>query len=321
MTVQSKVQTEVRPSKFLQALCCPLCGGGLAQEEEPALTCKDCEWQSQTLAGDTPSFMPQAYDGPRTQTQRVAKAKPQWWLRLQTFYRRLVFWRRWVLRAQDIEPLRQQELQAVAQQLRRFVPTPRPLLLELGVGFQDHRQLYREFVQQAICSDIYRDAKAAALYGSEEDCFYGVMDVRCLPLAPQSVDVVLTSHVVEHFPDQAANLQALYDAMQPGAVACHVVPIASGLWWGHVLATFTSLLTLTPALGRGVHGEFDSMWHELRETRVQAWRRRFLASGLHLLAESPGSLALAPLPVGLTSWLSRHLGIYGSRVFVLRKPG
>lgn len=181
-----------------------------------------------------------------------------------------------------------------------------------------HLTFYREIADYAICSDIYRDPMAVQIYGTIPWAFYCLINVERLPIRDNTIDFLFTSHVVEHFPDQVNNLKALHRVLKPGAIACHVVPISAGFLLGHIIGTLANIVTLTPRLGRGVHGEYDSWWQEIQQTTVRAWLSLFRECGFELLSHAPGTLGLTPLRPSVALWLSDHLHMYGSWVFLMR---
>lgn len=196
--------------------------------------------------------------------------------------------------------------------------TRQSVLLELGVGSLDRVAFYGQWAEYAICSDIYRDPLAVRIYRDIPWAFYCLINVEQLPLRESSVDILFTSHVVEHFPNRIRNLEALHRVLKPGAIACHVVPISSGLMLGHIVGTAANIMALVPQIGRGIHGEYDSIWQELRGTTVPAWRAVYERCGFQILADAPGTLGVAPLRPPVTLWLANTLHIYGSWVFVMR---
>jgi len=316
------------PDAIRSALCCPACQSVELNESDVKFRCQSCGWQSTLVDGDTPSFAPIVYDGARTKTRRTTKPNSllnnrlRW---LKAVHKRLVPWRHWVFRnpaAQQaaIDIFRRQEMDVVQRILGEALTSRQQLLLELGVGFQDHVTFYKQLAEFAICSDIYRDPAAVEVYKDVPWIFYCLINVEQLPLRESSVDVLLTSHVVEHFPDRVNNLRALHRVLKPGAIACHVVPTATGILLGHVVATAVNVMTLVPRIGNGVHGEYDSVWQELRETTVRAWRTLFESCGFQVLREEPGTLGFAAFHSFVTHLLADTLKLrnFGSRVFVLR---
>jgi ubiquinone/menaquinone biosynthesis C-methylase UbiE len=309
-----------------QVLAYPICNHIPLNVVGSGLACRACGWESAVVGGDVISFAPVAYDGPRTQTRRVQrsnsllKERTRW---LRSAYRRCVPWRDWVFRdaaywRAAIEPLRREELRVAQELLSEAVITRQKVLLELGVGFQDHTAMYQRLAEYAIFSDVYRDPAAVEIYRGVPGAFYCLINVERLPIRESSIDVLFTSHVVEHFPDRRQNLRALHRILRPGGVACHIVPISAGFALGHLVGTAANLLTLTPRLGRGIHGEYDSAWQELRHTTVKAWRALFEQCGFEVLAARPGTLGLTPLRPAVSLWLARHLGVFGSWVFVMQ---
>jgi len=307
-------------------LCCPACESAELEESDGAYACTKCKWQSTLIGNDTPSFASVVYEEARGQTRRVSESgrlvkKFVGWLK--EVRKRIVPWRWWIFRDVDywrtaIQPLRDSEFNTAETLLSQTLTSQGQTMLELGVGFQDHRALYEKFAHCAICSDIYRDPVAAQLYSNSPNVLYGVINVDELPIRDNSIDVLFTSHVVEHFPDRENNLRALHQKLRPGAIACHVVPTATCFVLGHLVGTAANFGTLTPKIGRGIHGEYDSIWEELRLTTVPAWKEVFERCGFELMSDAPGTLGLMPMRPTHTLWLAEHLHIYGSWVFVMR---
>ncbi len=312
--------------EILKAFCCPACHSSYIQVNGQLLTCKVCDWHSSLTCGDTISFIPvdqnDAYNGvpEGIQTETARNQRFGW---VKTLHSRLVPWKRWIFRDMDywrkaIHPVRLQEIDTAKKLLVSISSEPFDLLLELGVGFQDHIDLYTQFSHHAISSDIYRDPDAVRIYRDTPSVLYCLIDVEQLPIRESSIDLLFTSHVVEHFPNRKKNLNSLHRAMKPGAVACHIVPISFGFLLGHMLGTLANALVLLPRIGRGVHGEYDSIRQELQQTTLSSWRKLFEECGFDILLDAPGALGLTPVRPKHTLWLSKRLHIYGSWVFVMK---
>jgi hypothetical protein len=97
-----------------------------------------------------------------------------------------------------------------------------------------------------------------------------------------------------------------------------VVPIASGFLLGHIIGTMANAIILRPRFGRGVHGEYNSCFDEIRQTTVSAWKHLFEQCGFEILKSAPGSLGLTPMRPSATLWLSDHFHIYGSWIFLMK---
>jgi hypothetical protein len=312
---------------FLEnVLSCPNCQQTTLDGDFETIRCTNCGWTSSKVHRDTFSFAPVVYDSARERTRRgsVLHSSPETHRdKFKALVKRAIPWRKWILKdlnywREAIAPLRQEELRKAQEILVEIIPKPKPVLLELGVGYQNHVDLYHQFARSAICSDIYRDPWAADLYNHLPWILYCLINVEKLPIRESSIDILFSSHVVEHFPYRKDNLNALHRALKPNAIACHIVPISLGFLLGHLVGTMSNLLTLTPRIGRGVHGEFDSGWQELQQTTVRYWRKLFEGSGFEIIQESPGTLGLTPLRPRFTLWVSKTFRIYGSWIFVMR---
>lgn len=313
-------------NEILKVLCCPICRSSDIHRNEQVFSCDVCGWKSSLVDGDTISFSPDIYNEPQTRTRRVLKTKsppknkPSLRKAIQS---RLRPWRQWVFRDIDywrsaIRPIRSQEMGIVENLLTEIYNGPVDLLLELGVGFQDHVDFYHQFAKSAISSDIYRDPEAVGFYRDLTNVLYCLINIEQMPIRDSSLDLVLTSHVVEHFPDRIRDLKTLHRTLKPDAIACHIVPISTGFLFGHLVGTMVNVLTLTPRIGRGIHGEYDSTWQEIRQTTLGSWRALFQECGFEIIKESPGSLGLTPLRPRLSIWLSKTFRIFGSWIFVMQ---
>ena len=209
-------------------------------------------------------------------------------------------------------------MRTIHRLMTRQIGHRREVLIEFGVGNQDHFDLYRRFAKRAIVSDIYRDPEIADLCREALWTQYCIINVDSLPIRPSCVDVAFTHHVLDHFPNRKRNLAELRRIMRPDGIVCHVVPLATCFVLGHIVNTVASVLALNPRLGSGIHGEYDSAWQEIARTTFPAWRRLFEDSGFEILDDGPGTLGLRPLRPAATLWMSDRLGVYGSWVFVMR---
>lgn len=320
--------TKTVPDAIKSVLCCPICESVNLTEQEYGFLCPVCGWKSLVVEGDTLSFAPIVYNGPRTRTRRVSDSanflgnKSKWF---RILHRRFVPWRGWIFRNLEqqrraIDIFREKEMRIAQFLLTKMVTNRRPILLELGVGWQNHLELYRQLAEYAICSDIYRDPVAVEIYKDVPWVFYCLINVEQLPIRESSLDIIISSHVVEHFPDRVRNLKALYRVLKPGGIACHIVPTATGITIGHLLTTFANIATLVPRLGSGVHGEYDSIWDELKKTTVRAWRGLFESCGFEVVADEPGILGFAQFHPLVSRFLADTLGLQGlgSRIFILK---
>jgi len=313
------------PDNLLEhILCCPVCQRWPLDATLASLSCGACGWQSQIVEKDTLSFIPDMKnetDAIRSASSPLRRSGIGKWIRV--IHRRLVPWRQWLFRDADfwehaIKPLRAKELETSRRLIAQVMPARQPVMVELGVGSRDNKALYAEVAEQAICSDIYRDPAAVRAYSTVSWAYYCLISVAQLPLRTASIDFLFTSHVVEHFPNCVYNLLDLRRILKPNGIACHIVPIATGFMLGHLVGTIVNMLTLTPYLGRGVHGEYTSVWQELQATTVRGWQTLFEKCGFEVVCQAPGALGIPPLLPSTTMWMTKHLKIYGSWVFLTR---
>lgn len=142
-------QANWRDGALLEAiLCCPRCRHWPLHNSAAGMFCQECHWQSDLIDGDTANFAPIVYEGARNRTVKgnedgLLRVHQQ--SRLQRIHQQLVPWRRWIYRDTTywrgaIEPLRQREMSVVRDLFAGAGTQRKPggVLLELGVGFQDH---------------------------------------------------------------------------------------------------------------------------------------------------------------------------------------
>jgi SAM-dependent methyltransferase len=84
----------------------------------------------------------------------------------------------------------------------------------------DHR--YRQVMKSRVrylCSDFDERAHAADMH----------LDIQDLDLASDSIDVILTPHVLEHVPDTTRSLAELYRVLKPGGSMFLLIPMPQGV--------------------------------------------------------------------------------------------
>jgi hypothetical protein len=304
-------------------LCCPQCRYTQLVPQTLSLFCPQCGWHSVLVDGDTVCFAEKIYETGQAKTVRVTQSS-NIRQRLKWIHRKLVPWserliaERWY-NSHEITLMREEELKGVYRLLSECLPDRQDVLLELGAGSQNHTELYQRFARFALSSDIYRDPIAVNLYNQTPSVFRCLMNVETLPIRDSSIDILFSSHVVEHFPQRINNLRTLHQAMKPGAVACHVVPITAGHLIVHFNHTISNVFALWPRLGRGIHGEYDSVWQELKQGTVKQWSRLFESCGFQMIGTAPGTMGLRPfIPTTTAIEWSKRLHIYGSWVFVMQ---
>jgi SAM-dependent methyltransferase len=302
--------------------CCPRCRFYHIHENDLSFMCATCGWRSDPVEGDTANFARVVYETAQAKTHRIHKTKPLL-QKIKAIHNKVVPWKeriiesRWYTQKERLL-MHQQELGKVYRILTNVISEPKPVLLELGAGFQNHVELYQRFAEYAITSDIYRDKNSVELYSGMPNVFRSVINIEELPLRESSIDLLFSSHVVEHFPDRVKNLRDLHQIMKPGAIACHIVPITTGHIKTHILHTISNIMVIWPRLGGGVHGEYDSIWQELRQGTINAWKTLFENCGFKVISSAPGTLGLKPfVPIDVSVRLANRLHVYGSWIFVM----
>jgi 2-polyprenyl-3-methyl-5-hydroxy-6-metoxy-1,4-benzoquinol methylase len=245
----------------------------------------------------------------------------------------------------QLERLRRAELEVVA---RWFEPGDHVLELGAGSGYQASLLAARGCEVTAL--DLPDRPRSSRNHHTVHE-----YDGRTIPMADESVDVVFSSHVLEHVESLSSLLAETRRVMRPNATAVHILP--SSIWrvWtslthypfvlktllagsndalvnvtstreavrrhGRVRATYKALVhPLVP------HGANRSAFAEVKAFTANRWRSVFADNGFSIITVSPtgvfytGYGILAGLPIARRRRLSSLLGS-SSHAFVLRKQG
>ena len=317
------------PKHIRDVFCCPLCQGELFRESIH-LVCVSCGTRFPFLDRKVSCFAPTYYTTPQAKTERVNPEKmiqqPYMYLkvrnrlsgirtRLNRYYLRdEPFWEAQLAKFRDIEE------RVVVALLDQFLTFPVALALELGVGYREKAKFYSQITKHVVCSDIFYDEKVAIRYASSSNMLYSVINVNQLPFLKNSFDLILTFHVVEHFPEKRKALKSIHNALKPDGWACHVVPTTPIHVIRHLRSLILNPLTLTPCILGGVHGEYDSILEELTSNTINSWHALFTANGFRVVADTPGkAFAMRPLSAATSQRIANAFRLYGSHVFLMRK--
>ena len=317
------------PKDMRRIFCCPLCHGDMV-ENYSNLTCEVCGGEFLFIGGSVPCFAPSVYESPQAKTVRInttGKIRQSLFYqmardslsRIRTLLNHLVlrdegFWET------QLDIFRNIEDGVVTGILASNLCLPVGLTLELGVGHRDKSKFYNRVTENLICSDIFYDEGVCAHYKSSPKTIYCVINSSQLPLRGSSVDLLLTSHVIEHFPDRQLAFKNIWNILKPGGWACHVVPTAPVHVYRHLRSLITNLLTLTPRFLGGIHGEYDSVCDELELNTISSWRNLFTTHGFQVVADAPGKVfPMRPFNAVMSLKISRIFHLYGSHVFLMRK--
>jgi SAM-dependent methyltransferase len=116
-----------------------------------------------------------------------------------------------------------------ARELAKLGVSPRSMTLDIGTGAGTNLRLLRDLgFDQALGLDYSPEA----LRCCREKGFTRVCnaDIRALPFAPGTFDIVLATDVIEHIPDDAPALDEIARVLKPGGVALITVPAFNSLW-------------------------------------------------------------------------------------------
>lgn len=97
-------------------------------------------------------------------------------------------------------------------------------VVEIGPGAGVYLSKLAARAQQVIALDIDRAYLRAARADTAVDVAWLQADLRALPLAAQSVDLMLCSEVLEHIEDSAALIQAMASLLRPDGTLILTTP-------------------------------------------------------------------------------------------------
>lgn len=317
------------PKHIRDVFCCPLCQGKLFNESID-LVCASCGTKFPFLDRRVPCFAPTCYTVPQAKTERVQSGKA---IRQSFIYRILrdrlrgkrACLQRYLLKdesfwEEQLSKFRGIEEQVVATLLNQYLSLPVTLTLELGVGYREKEQFYSQITKHTICSDIFYDDTLATRYSKSSNMLYSIINASQTPFKKNSFDLILTFHVVEHFPDKPRALKNIYNALKPDGWACHVVPTTPVHVYCHLRSLILNPLTLTPRVLGCVHGEYNGVFEELASNTVSSWHNLFTMNGFKVVADTPGkTFAMRPLSAAFSQRIANLLHLYGSHVFLMRK--
>jgi SAM-dependent methyltransferase len=245
-----------------------------------------------------------------------------------------------------LQRLRRAELDSV---LRWFKPHERVLELGAGSGYQASLLAAHGYDVTAI--DIATRPRSDSTYFPVQE-----YDGREIPLPTSSVDVVFSSHVLEHVDPLPPLLAETRRVMRREAVAIHIVPSPSWRIWtslAHYPFVLKSLVAGTPrdslvsvasaraaterfgilqALWKAIvhpfraHGSGRNAPAEVREFSRARWIREFGRNGFEILDASPTNLfytgygVFPRMSIPKRQRVSSYLGS-ASHAFLLRKTG
>lgn len=221
-------------------------------------------------------------------------------------------------------------------------------VLEIGGGNGYQAAVLNSWGMEVMSIDI--DAHSAWT-----ERYFDVVDYdgKTIPVADGKVDVVFSSNVLEHIPEDA--LQKLFTEMRrvlaPGGIAVHLMPtpvwrlwtiathypwLVRCLIWGAPSGTGIAPPSVTAAAKRrgltgllkralwpAAHGEYPGSLAELFAFRERAWRQRFAVGGFTVQHCYPAGIfytGYALLPQLSISWrrfLSKLLGS-ACKIYVLK---
>jgi SAM-dependent methyltransferase len=317
------------PKDIRDTFCCPFCQGDLL-EGSSSLECAVCGNEWPFIDARVPCFALSVYESPQAKTERISSRGK---IRGSMLYQKVrdslrgtrASLRQCVLRDEafweaQLGIFRDIEEDVVLNLLDAHLSLPAALTLEIGVGHRDKTELYNRITENAICSDIFYDEQTTERYESNPSTLYSVINADQLPFREGSMELILTSHVVEHFPDKSRALNNIRYVLKSDGWACHVVPTTPVHVFRHIRSVITNPFTLTPRILGGVHGEYDSIDEELLLNTVNSWRNLFVSHGFQIIADTSGkTFGMRPLSAATSQKIANALCWYGSHVFLMRK--
>ncbi len=124
--------------------------------------------------------------------------------------------------------------QSLTQAARELAPLARGTLLDVGVAERPYAALFAPHVTQYFGLDY------PPVLADKEPAFWSLLkrvrqsvdvfgDGQRLPVAPNSVDTVLATEVLEHLPDPALCLREIHRVLRPGGKVLLTVPFQEPL--------------------------------------------------------------------------------------------
>jgi SAM-dependent methyltransferase len=179
-------------------------------------------------------------------------------------------------------------------------------------------------------------------------------DGRAIPLSDSSVDLVFTSHVLEHIDSLTPFLAEIRRVMKPDAVAIHILPSATWRIWtsiAHYPFVLKTLLVGKPkdslvnvasvrdaahrhgvarAIGKTIvhplvaHGRHSNAAAEVQAFRKRRWKAVFSQNGFVIVSAAPNGIfytGYGVLPAMALAKRRAMAAAFGSaaHTFVLRK--
>jgi len=146
-------------------------------------------------------------------------------------------------------------------------------VLEAGCGAGRFTEILLDAGARVVAADLSSAVEANyANHGSARGCFVCQADIRDLPVAPRSFDVVICLGVIQHTPDPERTIAALADYVKPGGLLAidHYARNYPATWSRRVMRAL--LLRLPPeqalhvALGitRSLLPVHRALWHRQR---------------------------------------------------------
>jgi SAM-dependent methyltransferase len=126
---------------------------------------------------------------------------------------------------------------------------PEHTVLEIGASVPARTHALAERAREVIGVELFPDRVPEAEPGGKVRYVVGDWQRLGEVVAPDSIDVAVSSHVIEHVPDDARALDELYGVLRAGGVALLVTPNRARLtravierftgprtfpWWEHV---------------------------------------------------------------------------------------
>jgi len=201
---QSKVM-DLHNKKLAKVVCCPDCKQQALKTDQQAIKCDACG-QSYAMLLDTPILIKQ--DSPVLEwykpTLDSSSSGGVWGILMNFYWRLRPEVRVWTKRSQEA-------LQKLIQEVNPDVDDAYVVLI--GTGFES---VYKRILKP------YRDIIRIGLASrGDVDLFCDVCDI---PLFTQSLDLILSSSVLEHVYDPERAVQEMFRALKPGGHVYAEIP-------------------------------------------------------------------------------------------------
>lgn len=134
-------------------------------------------------------------------------------------------------------------------------------ILDAGAGRGPYSMIAKDFFKKVYCYEYSQLELAVARdnIGASENIEYAAVDLTNIPLAAESVDVIICSEVLEHIPDYNKAATELYRVLKPSGRVLLSMPNSHSLFYSKVKKN--NLVLLSKNSSELNHNEWEFIRH------------------------------------------------------------